>query len=91
MMAVDQVRAMLELELCGRLADAAGEFVGVAIPTDGCTIAELFACIAVQHPALAPWLGKGQIKACVNEVIVAAEARVRPGDQVALFPPVSGG
>ncbi len=91
MTTADEARTVLELELCGKLADVGGAFVKTVIPAEGCSVAELFAMVARQHPALAPSLGGGRIRACVNEAVVAPNARVMPGDEVALFPPVSGG
>jgi molybdopterin synthase sulfur carrier subunit len=43
------------------------------------------------YPALGEALRRIRIRACINETIVANDAMVRPGDRVALFPPVSGG
>lgn len=82
---------MLEIELCGKLADLGGALAKTVIPANGCSVAELLALIAQQHPALAHPLGSDRVRACVNETIVAPDARVMAGDAVALFPPVSGG
>lgn len=91
MTALEEPRAMLEIELCGKLADLGVGMARTAIPENGCSVAGLFALIAQQHPALAVPLGSGRVRACVNEMIVAPDARVMAGDEVALFPPVSGG
>ena len=91
MTTVDRPQTEVELELCGKLADVAGAFVTIAVPDDGCSIAELFALVGQRHPTLAGLTGNGRVRACVNEAVVAPEARVMPGDEVALFPPVSGG
>jgi sulfur-carrier protein len=81
----------IDVELCGRLADLAGRQVTLAVAPGGLAVADLFAALAAEHPALADPLAAGKVRACVNEVIVPASAIVRPGDLVALFPPVSGG
>lgn len=86
-MAVDRTR----IELCGRLADARGPFVDVALPVEGLPVPELISALGEHYPALQEGLSKGRIRACINETIVPDEAIVRPGDIVALFPPVSGG
>lgn len=91
MTALEETRVMLEIELCGRLADVGGALAQIAIPENGCSVAELFGLIAQQHPALAHPLVSGRVRACVNETIVTPDARVMAGDEVALFPPVSGG
>lgn len=83
--------ATVRVELCGRLAYMAGREVAVALPEAGLAVADLFAALARAHPALQTPLASGRVRACVNEVIVPATARVQPGDLVALFPPVSGG
>jgi molybdopterin synthase sulfur carrier subunit len=82
---------MLEVELCGRLADGGDRFLRVAIPAAGCPAQDLLENVAANSPALAELLAAGRIKACVNDAIVAGDHRVAPGDVVALFPPVSGG
>lgn len=81
----------LSVELCGRLADAAGPLVSVSIPAAGCSIAALTPLLAAAHPALAEMLATMPIRACVDEAIVGDDTHVRPGQLVALFPPVSGG
>ncbi|QKG72172.1 MoaD/ThiS family protein [Erythrobacter mangrovi] len=78
---------MLTLELCGKLAELQGAFVKVTVPSDGCSVADLFLLSARQHSPLAT----GRIKVCVNEAVVAPILCVLPDDEVALFPPVSGG
>jgi molybdopterin synthase sulfur carrier subunit len=34
---------------------------------------------------------RGRLRAAINQQFVGWEAEVRPGDEVALFPPVTGG
>lgn len=83
--------ASLDIELCGRLADACGRFVAIPVPAAGLAAGALVPAIARAFPALAEPLGRGRIRACVNDIIVSDAQLVRPGDRVALFPPVSGG
>jgi len=83
--------AILRIELCGRLADSCGREVELDIPERGLPVATLMAALGDAYPALGGALGRGRIRACVNETIVPAAMVVRAGDRVALFPPVSGG
>lgn len=83
--------ATLAVELCGRLADGQGPVASVDIPHEGCSAATLLALASGDHPVLSLLVAEGRVKVCVNEAIVAVDARVHPGDRVALFPPVSGG
>lgn len=81
----------LNVELCGRLADACGRVVAVELPHDGVPVRELFAALGAAYPQLGQAIASGRVRASVNEALVTAEALVRLGDDVALFPPVSGG
>ena len=81
----------LRIELCGRLAEACGREVDLDLPEAGLPVAALMAALGDAYPVLGDALGRGRIRACVNEAIVPSATVVRPGDEVALFPPVSGG
>lgn len=83
--------ARITVELCGRLADPCGRSVSIGIPALGLSVPELVARLVQGFPALLPALERGRIRACINETIVPDQTIVRPGDLVALFPPVSGG
>jgi molybdopterin converting factor subunit 1 len=63
-------------ELCVELAPAA-------------SVAELRAAVAHACPPLQPLLPNTAV--AVNEEFVDDDARLQPGDTVALIPPVSGG
>ncbi|RYM10727.1 MoaD/ThiS family protein [Sphingobium cupriresistens] len=84
-------QARLDIELCGRLADACGPVLGLAVPENGLPVTAMLDDLASAYPALGEALRRIRIRACINETIVANDAMVRPGDRVALFPPVSGG
>lgn len=84
-------QAQLDIELCGRLADACGAVLGLAVPENGLPVTAMLDDLASAYPALGEALRRIRIRACINETIVANDAMVRPGDRVALFPPVSGG
>lgn len=81
----------MRVELCGRMADACGRMVQLDLTQEEISVSSLFAALSTAYPALAPVIACGRIRACVNEVLVGADSLVRAGDEVALFPPVSGG
>ena len=81
----------LVIELCGGLAEPHGPAVTVPIPAEGCAAGDLLERVAHGFPALRPLLDPARVRICLNETIVRHAALVRPGDTVALFPPVSGG
>jgi molybdopterin converting factor subunit 1 len=56
---------------------------------DGATVAHLREQLASQYPAVAPLMST--LVCAVDEEYVPNEHPLRPGDQVALIPPVSGG
>ncbi len=71
------------------LAEAAGtEAVEVAEP-GAATVASLYERLAERFPGLKP-LGAACLCA-VNREFARADSPVRDGDEVAFFPPVSGG
>ncbi len=83
--------ATLTIELCGKLADPLGRTLALPIPAEGMTVAALLTALHEAHAPLRDLLAHNRIRACVNEVIVGPDALVSVGDNVALFPPVSGG
>jgi sulfur-carrier protein len=56
---------------------------------EGATVEALIAHLQATLPGLARWAGRIQI--AVNRRYAAAGTRLQDGDEVALFPPVSGG
>ena len=83
--------SILQVELCGRLADLAGDVVDVDVPNSGASIADLRAALAALHPALADNILGPKVRACVDEMLVDDAVVVRAGQVVAFFPPLSGG
>jgi molybdopterin converting factor small subunit len=81
----------VQIELCGRLADQIGRYISVPLPDGGLAVEQLLAAVATGFPLLAAPLTSGRVRACVNDVIVSLNHVVQPQDEVALFPPVSGG
>jgi molybdopterin converting factor subunit 1 len=75
--------------LFAALREAAGaRELAVSLP-DGATVVELRAYLAAAYPALAALLPNSGI--AVNQELAEPGTLVRPGDEVALIPPVSGG
>lgn len=70
------------------LAELAGDRV-VEIDWSGGTVADLRAAVAAARPALEPLLAKSAV--AIDHRHAAADAPVRPGADVAILPPVSGG
>ncbi len=65
------------------------ETLHVSIPQEGLTVEELFGALAAEHPELGAWRGRTAV--AIGSEIAGATRRVRPGDEVAFLPPVSGG
>ncbi len=60
-------------------------------PAAGGTVACLRARLAERHDDLAALFAAPELKIAVNQRYARADTLVRPGDEVALFPPVTGG
>lgn len=88
---MQKVETVIIVELCGKLADHAGNECRVAISSEGLSVAALKRAVAEKIPALGEALLSPRTKACVNDVIASDSATIMPEDRVALFPPVSGG
>lgn len=65
---------------------------GLVLPTSVATIADLKKWLASRNDKYAHALGaKARIRGAVNGELVADNHRLKDGDEVALFPPASGG
>jgi sulfur-carrier protein len=56
-----------------------------------CTVAEVKQQLTKQHAQWQPILNQGAILSAVNHAMVSADHPVADGDEVAFFPPVTGG
>jgi molybdopterin synthase sulfur carrier subunit len=81
----------MKILLFGRLAERAGREVEVELPAGGCTVAELRLRLADALPHAAHELARPSIRACIDRELAPETARVRPGQEVAFLPPLSGG
>ena len=81
----------IHISLFARLRELLGrESISVSVPADGLTVTDLLS-ILKSDPALADRMGTMPVLAAVNQTMARAQDRVMPGDEVALFPPVTGG
>lgn len=80
----------IEVRLFATLKDRAGSGrIRVTMPTDPTTVAKLLDAVGADYPALAPALSSTLVS--VNRAFAGLETPVSATDEVALFPPVSGG
>jgi molybdopterin converting factor small subunit len=75
----------------GRVADACGRSLTVAIPKGGCTIKDLKSHVAEQVEGAGRALGEPCIRAAIDQVMAPNEAWVSPGQEVAFLSAYSGG
>lgn len=81
---------VVSVRLFAMLREAAGrDALEVELPEDA-TVAQLLAAVG-RREGLAAVSSSMTVVAAVNREYAAPEHRLRPGDQVALIPPVSGG
>jgi len=60
----------------------------IELPPGVSTVGALRAALGARHPEL---LGAKNLRAAVNQKMVGMDAPVADGDEVAFFPPVTGG
>lgn len=80
----------LQILLFGKLGEAVGRVLSHP-DSDGLTVAALRQSLACAHPGAASELLSPRVRVCVNDTMVEEDHCLRPGDEVALLPPVSGG
>lgn len=79
----------VRLRLFASLRDVAGfESTELELP-DGITIGEVWERLCTQYPSLARY--REHVMMARNRRYVTFEDRLADGDEIALFPPVSGG
>lgn len=80
----------IEIRLFATLKDRAGsDRIRVALPANPTTVAALLDAVGADYPTLAPALGSALV--AVNRAFAGSETPVGAADEVAIFPPVSGG
>ncbi len=80
---------MIKVLLFGAAADRAGTRETELPVDEGVTLAEIWPLLAGRHPDLAPM--RDTLAFAINGEYARGDARVSPGDEVAVLPPVSGG
>ena len=80
----------LKILLFGNLGETFGREVTGDVPPEGCSIAQLRQMLVKSNPSFEP-LARPSIRAAVDQVIVAEDFIVRPGQELAFLPPLSGG
>ena len=79
----------LEIKLFATLKERAGaDQLELALPDDA-NVETLLAVAAASYPDLAPALPSSLV--AVNKIYAGPKTQLKSGDEVALFPPVSGG
>jgi molybdopterin synthase catalytic subunit len=80
----------IDVRLFATLKDRAGsDRIRVALPANPATVADLLDAVRQSHSALAPALPSALV--AVNRAFAGPDTPVGAADEVALFPPVSGG
>ena len=79
----------LQVKLFAALREAASSrAVALTLP-EGARVGALLDALQARYPGMAPALGRSLV--AVNLEYVGPEYQLRPGDEIALIPPVSGG
>jgi molybdopterin synthase sulfur carrier subunit len=89
----DTATATLTLVYLARLREAFGIATErIEIPAGVMTVAALRAWLAARGGAWATELAPGRaVRIAVNHDLAQPDTPVRPGDEIAVFPPVTGG
>jgi molybdopterin synthase sulfur carrier subunit len=62
------------------------------LPPEVTSVAGLMAVLALRHPGFGEAMQtRGVVRCAVNQTYVERDATLRPADEVAFFPPVTGG
>ena len=80
------MRMRVRLRFFAALREAMGPAMERSV-RDGTTVGALWRSLVAERPAL----GDVPVRFAVNETYVSASHRLADGDEVAFFPPVSGG
>ena len=79
----------IAVSLFARFREAAGrDRIEVEVP-EGATVEQVWSAVSAAHPVLVRY--RPHTLFAIGNEYVQAEHPVRPGDEVACFPPVSGG
>jgi molybdopterin synthase sulfur carrier subunit len=85
----------VKLVYLARLREAfgsAGESLSLSANGEGAAVADVLAALAARGGTWATELAPGRaVRVAVNHAMAARDSIVRQGDEVAVFPPVTGG
>lgn len=81
----------LKISFYGSLGDCIGRQAELELPSEGCTVAELRKRLAATYPDAKTEFARPSLRACVDDMIVGEDHRIRSGQSVEFFPPLSGG
>jgi molybdopterin synthase catalytic subunit len=81
---------IVRIRLFAQLRERAGADAIDAELSDGTTVAQALATLA-ERPPLGELLKRLPVRMAVNRELVDDDTQLRPGDELALLPPVSGG
>lgn len=88
--AFDRMPGMkIEVLFFASARDVAGRSSTTVDADEGAVVGQLVELLLARHPGLRPALGS--VRFAVNEEFVDSGHELRPGDTLALLPPVSGG
>ena len=84
---------MIQILYFARLRELLGtERETIELPPGVTTVADLVAHLRRRGPPWSQALGEGErVMIAVNQALAQPQAQVKEGDEVALFPPVTGG
>jgi molybdopterin synthase sulfur carrier subunit len=84
-----KIRVFFFASLREQLGSAGGDF---ELPDGVNTVDALRAHLRLRGPAWQAALADGRlVRAAVNQEMVGSAAKIAPGDEIAFFPPVTGG
>lgn len=81
----------MQVHLFGRLADHGARSLEVAVPAEGCTLAELRALIGERDGSLGEALRAPGVRACVGRDFLGPDHHLDGAEAVEFWPPVAGG
>ena len=80
---------MLTIRLFAAIRDAAGQTVLEMELPSSATVSEVFRQLTLLHPDVGPF--RRSLLVAVNQEYADWDGPVKDGDEIAFFPPVSGG
>ncbi len=84
---------MIEVKYFGELGEKVGKRSEIIDPQElsAPTLSELFAYLGKRDQDWWYALRDDRLRVAVNQEIVKQDRRILPGDEIAIFPPVTGG